>query len=139
MMAVIGAVVLALVGVILSFTEHASPEGIRRSLLVGLEIGAPYVIYVKWIYRRNRGFYAAIYAKGWLRMTFAEQMRHQFMLVVPPIFVFTFVFLMLIDSHRILMGPWLAAFSLPSIFVYPEQKAIWLAAKARLAESENGA
>jgi hypothetical protein len=133
---VIMAAVFVLAGVILSFSEPASPAGIRRSLLLGVAIWVPYVLYLKWICRKNTAFYAEINVKGLWRMTFQEQMRG-LLISIPPILVLAFVLPWLTEGHGLSSaGPMLAVFGILSVVAYPEQKAIWLAAKARVAQME---
>lgn len=135
MSVVITAVILVVTGIVTAFIQQGSPTDIRRSVLLGLEIGLPCILYGKLIYRKDIGFYAAVYAKGWSRMTHSEQMHH-YLRAAPMIFAVILAYGLLTQGHRIFVGPYLIVVGLLHLLLYPEQKAIWLAAKAKMAETE---
>ena len=128
-------VVLSVAGIIASIIvlAHATPRDLSVALLIGLGVGLPTVFIEKWILRRFRDFYAEFYTSPWEERASWRMQKTNWL--CSSVMLAAMLLISILEVHAGLHGvPGVAIFLALHILAYPEQKAIYEAAKAKLRE-----
>lgn len=124
-------VALCALGIVFLRDESSTPQDVRNSILLGLVSGLPMGMVAKYQTRKHVDYYAEIYTTPW---AMRKTSRH-FVLSLPAVAHLSLFGLLRIILHiRETVGIF-AGFALYVVILYPEQKAIYDAAKARLASN----
>lgn len=133
-MAVLVAALIGIAGVAASRGDVHSARELHVSLLVGFAVGLPTILIEKWVLRKYRDFSAELFTTP-----FAERPAwgKKNLLCSLPILMGVCANIVISSCFRLSLQLGLDVMCILCILLYPEQKAIWLAAKARVAEMEN--
>ena len=124
----------AILAVVFAILLVANGEkGVMESMLVGLAIGLPAILYAKWGMGKHVDFYAQFFTMSLReRLTWPVQKKNWLygwpMILAWPLLTIAWRWLGIS-----VVCSWMIVVALQAL-VYPEQKAIYEAAKARLAE-----
>ncbi|HET6457172.1 MAG TPA: hypothetical protein VFI02_22460 [Armatimonadota bacterium] len=130
-------VVISVAGIISSIfvLAHATPRDLSIALWTGLGIGLPEFMLAKWFMRRYKHFYAEYYTSPWEQRSSWQMQKTNLLCGCSPVLLAMWMSIGL--EHYNLLGYGGVPIILTlGILIYPEQKAIYEAAKARLQEAE---
>ena len=130
--AVVGAFVAVVSAIVLAMNGE---RGVIRSMLVGVAVGLPAMLYVKWGMGKHIGFYARFFTMPLSERLSWPVQKKNWLYGWPSFVIWPALIIVSEWLGTSVICAWAVAWIL-MILVYPEQKAIYEAAKARLEEAE---
>jgi len=131
------ALVVSVMGVAASALTlpHASHRELSVALWTGFGLGLPILLPMKWILHRRKAFCVDYYTSTWEERN-SKGMQWTIMLHNLPLVILDMWISIPLHEHHLLGYVGLPIYCALVILIYPEQKAIYEAAKARLQEAE---
>ena len=134
-MAVLVVVAMGIVLLAISIAYTRSSREAYVGLLAGLAESLPSILVLKWVLRRYKNFWAEYYTTPFVeRQSWRSEKTN--LLCMLPICLGILGNMALGWYFNVSEPIGASMFGALCILAYPEQKAIWLAAKARVAQSE---
>lgn len=133
------AAAIGIAGVVYSLRDICSPKELHTAVLAGLAVGLPTIVIEKWVLRRYRGFYAEYWTTPYAERQ-SWRLKKTDLLCNLPVYLGILGIIALVGylgiPESLGVSVSLSIFVVLFVLLYPEHRAIWLAAKARVAEME---